>query len=130
MKLRLLLVVACLALPGAALAAPTATILTGTFQKRISKKAPPLNGAWKLKLKQDGTFELSRNGVIVVRGVAAGVSGRLAIGDRTGPYRCTGAQRAAVYTYTLRGQTLTLRPVIEPCAGRRSVLTTGTFKKQ
>lgn len=128
MKLRLLLVVGCLALPSAGLAAPT--ILTGTFQKRISKKAPPLNGAWKLKLKQDGTFELSRNGVVVVRGVAAGVSGRLAIGDRSGPFKCTGAQRAAVYMYTLRGQTLTLKPVIEPCAGRRSVLTTGTFRKQ
>ena len=130
MKLRLLLAVLSLALPGAALAVPDATILTGTFQKKISKKAPPLNGTWKLKLKQDGTFEISRNGVIVVRGVAAGISGRLAMGDRSGPYRCTGAQRAAVYTYTLRGKTLTLKPVVEPCAGRKTVLTTGTFKKQ
>ena len=130
MKRRLLLVVLCLTLPGAALAAHDAAILTGTFQKRISKKAPPLNGAWKLKLKQDGTFELTRNGVIVVRGVAAGVSGRLAFGDRSGSYRCRGAQRAAVYNYTLRGRTLTLRPVVEPCTGRRLVLTTGTFTKQ
>jgi hypothetical protein len=130
MKLRLLLVVFALALPGAALAAPTATILTGTFQKRISKKAPPLNGTWKLKLKQDGTFELARNGVIVVRGVAAGVSGRLAIGDQRGPYRCKGRERAATYTYTLRGKVLTLRPVLEPCLGRKLVLTTGSFTKQ
>jgi hypothetical protein len=130
MKLRLLLAGFVLALPGTALAGPTATILTGTFQKKISKKAPPLNGTWKLKLKQDGTFELSRNGVIVVRGVAAGVSGRLAIGDRSGSYRCTGRERAATYTYTLRGKVLTLRPVLEPCLGRKSVLATGSFTRQ
>lgn len=131
MKFRLLLaVLGLVALPSAAFASPDATILTGTFAKRITRKAPPLNGTWRLKLKQDGTFEMSRNGVVVVRGVAAGVSGRLAIGDRSGPYRCTGAQRAAVYTYTLRGRTLTLRAVVEPCLGRRSILTGSPFTKQ
>jgi hypothetical protein len=130
MKLRLLLAVFALALPGVALGGPSATVLTGTFQKKISKKAPPLNGTWKLKLKQDGTFELSRNGVIAVRGVAAGVAGRLAVADRSGPYRCKGRQYAATYTYTLRGKVLTLRPVLEPCFGRKSVLTTGSFTRQ
>lgn len=129
MTLRLLLAVLALAIPSAALAGPRATILTGTFQKKISRKAAPLNGTWKLQLKQDGTFQMSRNGVVVVRGVAAALSGRLALADRSGPYRCRGRQYAATYTYTLRGKTLTLKPVLEPCVGRRSLLTTGSFTR-
>ena len=129
MKLRALLL-AVLVFPSVALAGSTATILTGTFVKRITGKAPPLNGNWRLKLRNDGTFETARNGVVVVRGVAAGVNGKLSIGDQRGPYRCLGRQRVAAYNYTLRNRKLTLRPIVELCAGRRTVLTTGSFTKQ
>lgn len=129
MKFRVLVVVA-LVLPSIALAGSAATILTGTFVKRISGKAAPLNGTWRLKLKTDGTFETARNGTVVVRGVAAGVAGKLSIGDQSGPYRCRGRQRVAVYNYSLSKRRLTLKPAVELCAGRRTVLTTGSFTKQ
>jgi hypothetical protein len=130
MKLRALVVVVAVALPGVALAGSAAAILTGTFAKRISGKPAALNGSWKLKLRSDGTFEIVRNGTVVVRGEAAGVRGKLAIGDRSGPYRCRGRERAALYNYTLKAKKLTLKPVVESCAGRRALLTTGRFTKQ
>jgi hypothetical protein len=128
MKMRVLIAVLALALAGAAAAG--LPLLTGTFTKSITGKTPPLNGRWSLVLKQNGKFETKRNGVTVVRGLAVAAKGKLALTDQSGSYACKGLERAGTYTYKLVGRTLTLKALLDPCSGRKTVMTTGSFTKQ
>jgi hypothetical protein len=128
MKLRVL--IATLALASAGAAAAALPLLTGTFTRKITGKAPPFNGTWALQLKTKGKFEMRRNGVVVVRGLGAATRGKLALTDQSGAYACRGAERVGAYTYTFKGKTLRLKAVLDPCSGRKTILTSGPFKKQ
>jgi hypothetical protein len=128
MKLRVLIAVLALVSTGAAAAA--LPVLTGTFTRKITGKAPPVNGVWALRLKANGKFEMRRNGVVVVRGLGAATRGKLALTDQSGTYACRGAERVGAYTYKFKRKTLTLKAVLDPCSGRKTILTSGPFTKQ
>jgi hypothetical protein len=129
MKLLGLLAVLAGVLATAAIAGYGNPLVTGSFSTKISGKARALNGTWTLRLKSTGRFETLRNGKVVVRGQGAAAAGKLAIRDQSGPYACKGLQQAGVYSYKLKGRTLTLKVVTDRCAGRKIILTTNPLRR-
>lgn len=130
MKLRLLFALAAVSCVAAGAASSATPLLSGSFRTTITGKNPAaLNATWVLKITQFGQMTINRNGKLAVKGVAAGARGKLAITDNSGPYACKGIQVSAVYTYTLSGNKLTLKPKVELCAGRKTVLTTRPLTK-
>lgn len=103
-------------------AAP-ASGLQGTFTSTITGMAPPLDGKWTLRLLAGRKFQTLRNGKLVVSGNGPRTSARITFTDTGGSYACTGKQKTGLYTWKLSGKALTLKPVSDPCSGRRTILT-------
>jgi hypothetical protein len=124
MKVRLLLFAVAAALV-AVVPATSATpqLLTGSFRTVIAGKSTQLNGTYVLKIDTYGQFQLKRNGKVVVKGAAAGASGKLAITDTSGSYACKGIAVAGAYTYTQTGNQLKLKATFDACSGRKTILT-------
>jgi hypothetical protein len=107
-----------------------ASSLSGTYTEKIAGATPALlNGTWTVALKP-GAYTIKRNGAVAVVGKLAAVTKtRLRFTDTGGPLSCTGAQAKGVYSYVLKGTSLTLKPVAETCAGRKLVLTAHPLKR-
>jgi len=105
------------------LGSPASAIAPHAYVARITGAKPAvLNGTWRLTLT---TYTFTVN-----KGAAAAVSGRVRIAgtritfhDLGGPFACRGAQATGVYSWRVVGKRLTLTAVSEPCAGRRTILT-------
>ena len=103
--------------------------LSGTFTEKIAGATPALlNGTWTVALKP-GAYTIKRSGAVAVVGKLVVTKTRLRFTDTGGPLSCTGAQAKGVYSYVLKGTTLTLKPVAETCAGRKLVLTAHPLKR-
>lgn len=107
--------------------APTA-LRPGVYEARVSGVRPAvLNATWQLRLR-GGTFAVMRSGEHAVEGTIRIAGNRITFSDLIGPFRCRGPQAVGIYRWRLAGQTLTLRPIRDPCAGRRTVLSR-SFRK-
>jgi hypothetical protein len=114
---------ACVLVAGAA-----AALRPGVYQAMISGARPAaLDGSWQLRLERR-TFAVLRNGEYAVEGTITIAGDKITFSDLIGPFRCTGSRVRGTYVWTLRGRTLRLRPVQDPCSGRRTVLSR-SFRK-
>jgi hypothetical protein len=130
MKVRTLLVVIAACLVAAAVASAGSNAqLVGKFETKISGKSAALNGTWRISFTQSGRFSTTRNGKLAVTGAAAAANGKIAMSDTAGPYACKGTQAPATYTYSLKGNKLTLKATFDQCAGRKAVFTTQPLTK-
>ena len=103
--------------------------LSGTYTEKIAGASPALlNGTWSVSLKP-GAYTIKKDGAVTVVGKLAVTATRIQFTDTGGPFRCQGAHAKGVYTYTLKGSILTLKPVAETCSGRKLVLTAHPFRR-
>lgn len=131
MKLRTFLTLAAVGLATAttALAGSSATILSGTFETKISGKSSQLNGTWRITITQFGKSSTTLNGKLVVTGAIAASNGRFAVTDTGGKLACKGLEVGGAYTYTLKGKQLTLKATYDACTPRKTVLTAHPLTK-
>lgn len=120
-------IVAGLALCSVAAAAAT---LSGTYRETLHTSAlgGQLNGTWTIKVK-NGTYHVALNGHAVVHGNFTIKGNKISFKDTGGAGKCSGT---GVYKVKVTGTSLKFTKVSDPnptCAGRRAVLTGGTFKK-
>jgi hypothetical protein len=124
---RTTLVVTALALAAAtaapAIGSPVSSIAPHAYVTRIAGATPTvLNGTWRLSLTT-ATFAVDRGTTAAVSGRVRIAGNRITFHDLGGPFSCRGAQATGVYSWRVAGKRLTLTPVREPCAGRRTILT-------
>lgn len=101
----------------------------GVYEAQVSGARPvTLDGTWQLRLR-GGTFAVLRNGEYAVEGTIKISGNTITFSDLIGPLRCRGLQARGIYRWRLVGRTLTLRPVSDSCAGRRTVLSR-SFRKR
>lgn len=109
--------------------AVAAVNLNGTWKETIhSSPVQGLDGTWTFKA-QDGTYKVAVNGHAVDHGKYTVKGPKISFKDTGGAAKCPGT---GVYKYKLSGKTLKFTLVSDKaaaCAGRRGVLTAGTFKK-
>ena len=94
----------------------------GVYSTKITgARVAPLNGSWMLALSGPA-YTLARNKATAVAGTATIAGGKITFRDLAGPYRCAVSQASGTYKWTLKGKTLTFKPVSDLCVGRKSVL--------
>jgi hypothetical protein len=103
-----------LALPSGALAG---NLPLGKYTANVKTPAR-LKGTWVLNFAKNGTYSITDNGAVVVRGHFTSTS-RIYLSRETGPAACS---QFGVYSWKRAGKTLTLTRVSDPCAGRATVL--------
>ena len=97
---------------------------------KVNAAAPPSPrvSRWSFAVYADGKYDFSIGSHTLVfdEGVATVAGSTLTLTERdvTGA-RCTKTARVATYGYRIKGTTLTLTPVQEPCAWRKAILTAG-----
>ena len=97
--------------------------LAGGWSTTISAApSAQFDGVWKLRFAASGSYVISKAGQTLVTGKATFNGKTVTFHDSSGPASCVGAQAVGSYTWTLAGRKLRLKPVREPCAGRRLVL--------
>ena len=103
--------------------AGTAVPLAGGWSTKISgAPSAQFNGVWKLRFAADGSYVISKAGQRLVLGKATFKGATVTFRDTSGPASCIGMEAIGSYRWTLTGSTLLLKPMREPCAGRRFVL--------
>ena len=107
-------IIAALALPSVALAASSPV---GTYTATIKTPAA-LKGTWVLSFKKGGTYAISDNGAVVVRGHFTSTP-RVSLSKETGPAACP---QVGTYTWKRAGKKVTFSKVSDPCPGRSAVL--------
>ena len=106
-----------------AVAGRAASIGPHVYSTRLAGATPAvLNGTWRLTINRR-SFSVARGAALAVSGTARIAGNRITFHDLAGPFSCRGAQATAVYAWRVGGNRLTLIPVREPCAGRRTILT-------
>ncbi|HLX21236.1 MAG TPA: hypothetical protein VKR23_13890 [Gaiellaceae bacterium] len=105
-------IAAALVLASAALAAGT---LAGKYTTRIAS-----TGTWVLNFATGGTYTVSDNGRIVVRGKYSTTGSKVTLSHETGPAACSTSGK---YSWTRTGKTLRFVRISDSkCAGRSGVL--------
>jgi hypothetical protein len=119
-------VVLSLALCSVAVAAVS---LNGTWKEKVHSSAlgGVINGTWTIKAKS-GHYTVSFKGLVVDRGKYSVKGSKVSFKDTGGRDKCPGT---GVYSYKLTAKALKFKAVKDSaaCAGRRAVLTAGTFKR-
>jgi hypothetical protein len=105
-----------LVLPAAALAG-LPTLPLGTYSAKVRTPAR-LKGTWVIAFLKGGEYTIRDNGLVVVRGHFTSTS-QIFMSNETGPAACP---QFAVYGWKRTGKTLTLKKVVDDCAGRAAVL--------
>ena len=122
-----MVVVASLALCSVAVAA--AASLKGTWKETIQTGGQsPLNGTWTLKATSS-KYTVSVDGSVVDRGKYTVKGNKVSLKDTSGEAKCPGT---GVYKFKIKDKTLKFTLVSDKnaaCAGRRGVLTAGSFTK-
>jgi hypothetical protein len=103
-----------LAMPSGALAA---NLPLGKYTANVKTPAR-LKGTWVLNFAKNGTYSITDNGAVVVRGHFTSTA-RIYLSRETGPAACS---QFGVYSWKRAGKTLTLTRVSDSCAGRATVL--------
>jgi hypothetical protein len=110
------LLTVALVLPATALAG-LPTLPLGKYSAKVKTPAR-LKGSWTIAFLKGGKYTITDNGLVVVRGHFTQTS-QIFMSNETGPAACT---QFAVYTWKRSGKTLTLKKVVDDCAGRAAVL--------
>jgi Lipocalin-like domain len=108
-------------------AVAAATSLSGTW-KETMHPSTALGGTWTFKATSS-KYTVSDTGQFVDRGKYSIKGNKVSFNDTGGPAKCPGT---GVYKFKLKGNKLKFTLVSDKnaaCAGRRGVLTAGTFKK-
>jgi hypothetical protein len=106
-----------LALPALALAADGPP--PGRYTATIASPAA-LKGAWALTWVKNGTYTISRNGKVVVKGHDLSVGPQMQLYKETGPLAC---KAIGFYDFKRKGKLLTFSKLSDSsCAGRALVL--------
>ncbi len=110
-------VVAALALSSVALAGGT---LPGKYQTTIKSPAQ-FKGTWVLNLAKSGTYTVSDNGQLLIRGRYSATRSKITFGHETGKGACA---KSGTYSWRKTGKTLKFTRVSESAAssGRMGVL--------
>jgi hypothetical protein len=97
---------------------------------KVNAAPPPSTSVsrWAFAVYPDGKYDFSigshtlvfDEGVATVDGSTLTLTERDVIGTR-----CAKKARVATYAFRIKGSTLTLTPVKEPCAWRKAILTAG-----
>jgi hypothetical protein len=103
-----------LALPSWALAAATPV---GTYSAKIAAPAP-IKGTWVLHFTKAGTYTITDNGAVVVRGSYTSTS-RIYLSKERGTDACP---QFGVYRWKRTATSMSFTKVSDPCTGRASVL--------
>ena len=112
------LLAVALVLPAAAVAG-LPTLPLGKYTAKVGSPAR-LKGTWVLDFLKGGKYTISDNGVVVVHGHLTSTSPtKIFMSNETGPAACP---EFAVYAWKRSGRTLTLKKVVDDCAGRATVL--------
>jgi hypothetical protein len=112
----------------AAVAAAAVGPAPGVYVTKETGATPSvLNGTWRLTLSRK-RFTLTKNRSPAVAGSVAVSSKRITFHDLSGRYRCRGSQAVGTYGWYLRGRSLTLTVVKDPCSPRQAILTNGFTK--
>jgi len=107
----------------ATLAVGLSVPLAGGWSATISgAQSSQFNGVWKLQFAPNGSYVISKAGQSLVLGKATFKGATVTFRDTSGPASCIGLQAIGSYRWTLSGSKLLLKPMREPCAGRRFVL--------
>jgi len=113
-----------LRMAAAVLAVGAGVPLAGGWSATISgAPSAQFNGVWKLHFASGGSYVISKAGQTLVAGKATFKGTTVTFHDVSGPASCIGMQAIGSYTWAITGSKLRLKPVREPCAGRRFVLT-------
>ena len=103
---------------------PAASIGPHVYSTKIAGAKPAvLDGTWRLTVNRR-SFSVAKGTTLAVSGTARIVGNRITFHDLGGPLSCQGAQATGVYSWRVSGKRLTLNAVHEPCAGRKTILTT------
>jgi hypothetical protein len=109
-------VLAVLALPSLAIAGGT---ITGKYMTKITSP-PEFKGTWVLTFAKGGSYTVTEDGHIVVRGRYSTTGSKITLSHETGPLSCT---KAGTYTWRQSGNTLRfMRRSDAVCTGRAGVL--------
>ncbi|MGH2936114.1 MAG: hypothetical protein ACRDL2_16605 [Gaiellaceae bacterium] len=104
--------------------AVTGVPLAGTWSATIAAApSAQFDGVWKLRFSTNGAYVISKAGQKLVVGKATFKGATVTFHDLSGPASCAGVQAVGSYRWTITGRKLKLKPVREPCSGRRFVLT-------
>jgi hypothetical protein len=117
--------IAALAFSPAALAAGG---LSGKYKTKIISDhalGGSLNGTWTLDFKPNGSYTVTDDGTIVIRGKFTSTASKITLSHEKGTAACPATGR---YSYKLTAQTLKFSRISDPtCPGRSGVLA-NTFK--
>jgi hypothetical protein len=106
-----------LALPALALAADGPP--PGTYTAKLASPAA-LKGAWALTWLKNGTYTITRNGKVVVKGHDLSIGPQMQLYKETGSLAC---KATGFYDFKRKGRLLTFSKLSDPsCAGRALVL--------
>jgi len=107
----------------AALAIAVPVPLAGTWTATISgAPSAQFNGAWKLGFSAGGSYFVAKGSQKLVLGKATFAGATVTFHDLSGPASCLGMQAIGSYNWAVAGGKLRLKPLREPCAGRKFVL--------
>lgn len=101
----------------------TGVPLTGGWSATVAgAPSAQFNGVWKLRIAASGAYVISKGGQQLVLGKATFKGATVTFRDTSGPASCIGIKAIGSYTWSVVERKLRLKPVREPCAGRRFVL--------
>ncbi|PWU18621.1 MAG: hypothetical protein C5B48_14560 [Candidatus Rokuibacteriota bacterium] len=119
-----------LVVPPLALAGARKLPFSGTYQTTIAGKASAaLDGRWIISIAPSGRYGIYKSGRKLVSGTASTRGTRATFVDQSGRSACRGAQAIGIYRWRFVSGTLTLTPLSDPCAGRRTVLSTHSLRR-
>ena len=118
--------------PSAAASANPYEPIAGIYRATLeSSGESAIDGSWTMELRANGTIVLApppsfSYGSVAPSGISYAIDGdRL----RTDMFYNDFCSAVGVYTWALRGESLTLTPATEPCALRRALLGTSPWTK-
>jgi hypothetical protein len=125
---RLAVLLAVLAVPAVA-AAATSPFGAG-YRTTVKNQAPPLNGAWRITFTAKGNYGVTKppSSTRLIVGKATIKGKTMTFLDKSGQLACQGGT-AGTYAWTLKGKTLTLKILKDPCPGRPLILAGAPFTK-
>jgi hypothetical protein len=100
-----------------AAAAVAASPLKGSYGRTVSGGNKSFDGKWVIAFKGNGKYTVAVQGHVIGSGTLKAKGTKVTLHDSA----CK-LKQAGVYTYTLKGATLTFKRISDLCPGRSTVL--------
>jgi len=97
--------------------ATAASPLKGSYGRTVSGGNKSFDGKWVIAFKGNGRYTVAVGGHVIGKGIMTAKGSKYTLLDSA----CKPKQ-IGVYTYTLKGTTLTFKRISDPCPGRSTVL--------